>query len=135
MTLPAFLPNGNIELREFWNAKVEMLLIRYHANIVVSNILALPLTELFRLHKSDINTGKERCSVTNHLFNFCCSSANKSEYLQVKLIENVSVQNDDDIDKVFWEREKYWQTQLFTLSHGLNNPNKWYALNIRGYTK
>ena len=112
-----------------------MLLIQYRANIVVSNILALPLTERFRLHKSDINNGKERCGLANHLFNFCCSSANKSEYLQVKLIEKVSVQNDDDINKVFWKREKYWQTQLFTLSHGLNNPNKWYALNRRGYTK
>ena len=109
-----------------------MLLIQYRANIVVSNILALPLTERFRLHKSDINNGKERCGLANHLFNFCCSSAKS---LQVKLIEKVSVQNDDDINKVFWEREKYWQTQLFTLSHGLNNPNKWYALNRRGYTK
>ena len=109
-----------------------MLLIQYRANIVVSNILALPLTERFRLHKSDVNNGKERCGLANHLFNFCCSSA---KYLQVKLIEKVSVQNDDDINKVFWEREKYWQTQLFTLSHGLNNPNKWYALNRRGYTK
>ena len=53
----------------------------------------------------------------------------------MQLIENVSVQNDDDTDKVLWGREKYWQAQLVTLSHGLNNPNEWYALNKRGYRK
>ena len=91
--------------------------------------------EIFRIHKKDINTGKIRVSVANHILNVCRSSTSKCEYLQVQLIEKVSVQNDDDIDKVLWEREKYWQAQLFTLSHGLNNPNEWYALNRRGYRK
>ena len=68
-----------------------------------------------------------------HLLNVCYSFASKFENLQVQLIEKVSVKNDDDIDTVLWEREKYWQAQLFTLSHGLNNPNEWYALNRRGY--
>ena len=88
--------------------------------------------EKLRIHKSYINTSKIRCGVANHLLNVCPSSASKFEYLQVQLIEKVSVQNDEDIDKVLWKREKYWQTQLFTLSHGLNNPNEWYALNRRG---
>ena len=91
--------------------------------------------EKFRIHKSDINTGKIRCGVINHLLNVCCSSTSKFEYLQVQLIERVSVQTDDGDDKVLWEKEKYWQAQLFTLSHGLNNPNEWYALNRRGYRK
>ena len=69
------------------------------------------------------------------LFNVCRSSTSKFDYLQVQLIENVSVQNDDDIDKVLWEREKYCQAQLFTLSYGLNNPNECYALNRFGYNK
>ena len=80
--------------------------------------------ERFRIHKSDIDTGKVRCGVTNHLLNACRSSASKFEYLQVQLTEKVSAQNDDDIDKVLWERKKYWQAQLFTLSLGLNNPNE-----------
>ena len=63
--------------------------------------------ERFRIHKSDINTGKIRCGVVNHLLNVCRSSTRKFEYLQVQLIEKVSVQNDDDIDKVLWKREKY----------------------------
>ena len=62
--------------------------------------------------------------MTNHLLNACRSSASKFEYLQVQLTEKVSAQNDDDIDKVLWERKKYWQAQLFTLSLGLNNPNE-----------
>ena len=36
---------------------------------------------------------------------------------------------------MLWEREKYWQAQLFTLMHGLNSPNEWYAQNRRGYRK
>ena len=91
--------------------------------------------EGFRIHKSDINTDKIRCGVTNHLLNVCCSSTGKFEYLQAQLTVKVSVQNDDDVDKVFREREKYWQAQLFTLSCGLNNPDEWYALNRRGYRK
>ena len=55
--------------------------------------------------------------------------------MQVELIDKASVQNDDDIDKVLWEREEYWQEQLFTLSHWLNNLNEWYALNKRSYRK
>ena len=38
----------------------------------------------------------------------------------MQLIENVSVREGEDADKVLWEREKNWQAQLFTLSHGLN---------------
>ena len=65
----------------------------------------------------------------------CYSSVSKFEYLQVQLIKKVFVENDDDIDKVLWEREKYWQAQLFALNQGLNNPNELYALNRRGYRK
>ena len=40
------------------------------------------------------------------------------KYLQVQFVENVSVQNDDDIESALWETELYWQARLFTLSHG-----------------
>ena len=62
--------------------------------------------ERFRIRKSDISTGKIRCGVANHLLNICRSSTSKFEYLQVQLMEKVSVKNDEDIDKVLWEREK-----------------------------
>lgn len=40
----------------------------------------------------------------------------------------MSVQNDEHIDKFLSERENNWKVKLFTLNHGFNNHNKWYAL-------
>ena len=62
--------------------------------------------EQFIVHKSDINTSKIRCGVANHLLNVCRSSASKFEYFQVQLIEKVSMQNDNDIEKVFVGKRK-----------------------------
>ena len=53
----------------------------------------------------------------------------------MQLIAHVFVREGEDADKVLWEREKYWQAQLFTLTHGLNNMKECYALNKRGYRK
>ena len=63
---------------------------------------ATSFKERFRIHKSDINTGKVRCGVANSLLIVCHSSASKFEYLHVHLIEKIYIQNDDDIDKVLW---------------------------------
>ena len=49
--------------------------------------------------------------------------------MQVKLTEHVFEREGEDADKVLWESEKYWQAQLFTLTHRFNNGNEWYALN------
>ena len=40
------------------------------------------------------------------------------EYVQVQLIELVVAIEGEDIDKILWEKEKHWQAQLFTLTHG-----------------
>ena len=72
--------------------------------------------------------------MANHLLNVCCSSFSKFEFLQVQRIEQVFIKDGQDIEKVLWLREKFWQAQL-TLSHGLNSPSEWYALNRRGYRK
>ena len=96
---------------------------------------AITFKERFRIHKSDINTRKIRCGIANHLLNVCCSSFSKFEFLQVQLIEQVFIKDGQDIEKVLWLREKFWQAQLFTLSHGLNSPSEWYALNRTGYRK
>ena len=53
----------------------------------------------------------------------------------MQLIEQVLVRKGEDGDKVLWEREKYWEAQLFTLTHGINSMNEWYALNRLGYRK
>ena len=73
--------------------------------------------------------------MANHLLNICRSSASKFEYLQVQLIEKVFIQNDGNIDKVLWERQKYWQVQLFMLNQGFKNLNEWYAMNRRDFKK
>ena len=67
---------------------------------------AINFKETFRIHKNNTNTGKVRCGMATHLLNVCHSSASKFEYLQVQLIRKVSVQNDDNIDKVLRDREK-----------------------------
>ena len=61
--------------------------------------------EIFRLHKSDINTDKIRSGVASHLLNVCKSATRKTEYLQVQLNEHVFVKEGEDIDKVLWERK------------------------------
>ena len=53
----------------------------------------------------------------------------------MQLIEHDFVRQAESVDKILWEREKYWQARLFTLTHGLNDMNEWYALNRRGYRK
>ena len=52
---------------------------------------AIGFKERFRIHKSDINTGKVRCGVANHFLNVGHSEGNKFECLQIQLIEQVSV--------------------------------------------
>ena len=89
----------------------------------------------FRIHKSDTNTGKVSCGVANHLLNVCKSAISKTEYLQVQSIEQVFARKGADTDKILWEKEKYWQAQLFTLTHGLNSISEWYEINRRGYCK
>ena len=91
--------------------------------------------ERWRIHKSGINTGKVRCGVPNHLLSVRKSAICKTEYLQVQLIKQIFARKGEDIDKILWEREKYWKAQLFTLTHGLNSINEWYAINRRGYRK
>ena len=71
----------------------------------------------FRVHKSDINTGKDRCGVAKH-FLTKCTDVGKLENSEVHLIEQVK-EGGYDVEGKLWCREKYWQAQLFTLSHGM----------------
>ena len=36
---------------------------------------------------------------------------------------------------LLWEREKYWQAQLFTNLYGMNNNNDLYSMKTKGYRK
>ena len=90
--------------------------------------------ERFRVHKSDIKTNKERCGVAKHFIN-SCNTTGKFNNVKVQLIETVVSENPDKLDSKLWQREKYWQAQLFTMSHGLNSTFDWYSTNRKGYRK
>ena len=55
-----------------------------------------------------------------HFYFICCHPSDLHGYLQVQLIEQVFSDVGKDLESVLWEREKYWQCQLFTNTHGMN---------------
>ena len=59
----------------------------------------------FRVHKTDINTGKVKRWVDKHFLNNC-TGINKLENVEVQVIEEVKEGNYDLEGKVWW-REKY----------------------------
>ena len=64
----------------------------------------------FRVHKSDVITGKDRCGVAKQ-FLTKCTNGNEVANIEVQLIEQVEEGN-YDLDGRLWCREKYWQPQL-----------------------
>ena len=60
-------------------------------------------------------------------------SGNPHIFLQVQSIE--SVQNDVNLEGKLWEREKYWQCQLFTNTHGMNSVSDLYLSKREGCRK
>ena len=57
--------------------------------------------------------------MAKHFLNIC-TGINRLENVEVQLIEEVK-ENNYDLEDKFWPREKYWQAQLFTLTHGMNS--------------
>ena len=87
----------------------------------------------FRVHKIDIIAGKDRCGVARYFLNKC-TNGNKVANIEVQLIGLV-LQGNYDIEGRLWCSGKYWQAQLFTLSHGMNSTWDWYSTNRKGYDK
>ena len=75
-----------------------------------------------------------RCGIAKHIKEVCYTNG-KFGNLRVQVIEQVQVDNQEDLEKRLWNREKYWQAQLFTLTHGLNCPTEWFSTNRKGYRK
>ena len=94
---------------------------------------AIDFKTRFRIHKSDIKTKKDRCGTARHFNNKCSDNNNPHKFLQVQLIE--SVISDDDLEGKLWEREKYWQCQLFTNTHGMNSVSDLYSSKRKGCRK
>ena len=87
----------------------------------------------FRVHKSDVITGKDRWAVAKH-FLTKCTNGKKVKNIEVQLIEKVQEGNYHLKGKLRC-REKYWQVQLFTLFHGMNSTWDYYSTNRKGYRK
>ena len=55
--------------------------------------------------------------------------------LKIQIIEQVFKSNQFSIENLLWEREKYWQAQLFTNLYGMNNINDLYSTKRKDYRK
>ena len=60
----------------------------------------------FRVHKSDINTNKDRCGTARHFNNKCKHPELPTSYLKIQLIESAGPVSDNS-EEVLWYREKY----------------------------
>ena len=63
-----------------------------------------------------------------------CTGINKFENVKVQLIEEVKEGN-YDLEDTLCSKEKYWQAQLFTVTHGMNSTCNWFSSNRKGYRK
>ena len=88
------------------------------------------------IHKSDIKTNKDRCGTARHFNNVYCHPSNPQNYFKVQLIEQVLCNDaDKDIEAILWEREEYWQSQLFTNVYGMNSATDPYSRKRKGCRK
>ena len=94
---------------------------------------ALDFKSRFRIYKSDIKTKKDRCGTARHFNTKCTDSSNPHKFLKVQIIE--SVQCDYNLEGKLWERERYWQCQLFTNTHGMNSVSDLYSTKRKGCRK
>ena len=60
---------------------------------------------------------------------------NPCQYLKVQLIEQVHCNNLENIEDILWDREKYWQSQLFTIAKGMNGILDLYSSKRKGSRK
>ena len=96
---------------------------------------ATSFKQRFRIHKSDMKTKKDRCGTARHFNSICCHPINPHGYLKVQLIEQVFYDASKDIENILWKREKYWQCQLFTNTHGMNSISDFSSRSRKGCTK
>ena len=75
-----------------------------------------------------LKEGKNFVGLTARYFNSInCYPINPHGYLKVQLIEEVFCDVSKDIDIILWEREIYWQCQLFTNACGLSSMSDSYS--------
>ena len=60
---------------------------------------AIDFKKRFRIHKSDINTKKDRCGVARHFNNKCRHPQNPSAFLKIQPIEQICVEDRSKLDE------------------------------------
>ena len=90
-------------------------------------LLLLLISSYFRIHKSDIKTNKGRCGTAKH-FNGKCNCKS------FQIIEQ-AYSNATYIEELLWHREKYWQSQKFTMIHDMYSLADLYSSKRKGYRK
>ena len=91
---------------------------------------------IFRIHKSDIKTEKDCCGTARNFNSKYYNSSNPFVYLRVQLIEKVyCIYDDYNIEYILWDREKYWQSQLFTNVKEMNSISDLYSIKRDGSRK
>ena len=92
----------------------------------------------FRMHKiskpTDIKSNKDKCGTAKHFNGMFKNYNNNFQFFSVQIIEQV-YSNATDIEEILWHREKYWQSQLFTTTHGMNSLTDLYCSKRKGFRK
>ena len=96
---------------------------------------AIKFKTRFRIQKSNIKTNKERCGSARHFDSKCYHDTNPFQYLKVQSIEQVQSNSLDNIEDVLLDREKYWQSQLFTITKGMSSILDLYSSKRKGCRK
>ena len=96
---------------------------------------AVDFNPRFSVHKSNIKTKKERCGTSRHFNEKWLCSPSPFRYVKVQIIEQVYSEDPSNIEEVLWYRERYWQSQLFTVTHGMSITNDLYSKKRKSYRK
>ena len=64
----------------------------------------------------------------------CKNGKNIFQFLSVQIMGQIR-SNATDIEEILWHREKHWQNQLLTMTHGMNSLTDLYCSKRKGYRK
>ena len=78
---------------------------------------------------------KQNRNVVVHFNEKCLSSTSPFGYVKVQFIEQVYSEDLSNIEKVLCGRKRYRQSQLFTVTHGMNSFNNLYSKKSKVYRK
>ena len=81
----------------------------------------------FMVHKSDIKTKNECCRTSRQFNEKCLCSTSPFGYVKVQITEQIYLEDPPKIEEVLWYRERNWQSELFTVIHGMNSINDIYS--------